>query len=663
MPKSSQKKRSPHPVPADTKQKKDQASASHGGKNLKFYVAGILIVTAFIFSPSLQDGFTNWDDDLYVTENLLIRPLPGSSFADFFTTNVAGNFHPFTMMTLAVEFRLFGEDPSVFHLTNLLFHLANTLLVFLLIWKLSGRNRFISLFTALVFGIHPMHVESVTWISERKDVLYTFFFLLSLLAYQTEKRRLPWPRYLLAFAFFILSCLAKSAAVVLPVVLILLDAFQRKFSWKRVIALVPFFAVSVLIGLKALETQAEMKALGDIAYFTFYEKFRFASYGFIIYIVKFFVPYGLSAFHPYPSDGIPAFYDISVFLVLALFAGAILLYRKDRTVLFGLLFYSVTIALVLQFITVGNAVIAERYTYVPYIGIGFIVGSLLYRLQVNEKSASRTLATGYRLPATPKHLTTRKIIIYTLTAIYVLAMSVITFNRTKAWKDSYTLWSDVIEKYPDEDGAYVNRGHFLRSINEYDRAMRDYERAITINPLNYRPYHNRGKIYFDRGEVDLAMEDFNRSIGLNPDNAEAYSNRGAAYGLKKDYENALNDINRAIELDPTRKASYSNRAVLNYETSRYDKAISDVNTFLQYEPYNADMINLRGLCHRLAGRFEEAISDYTLAIRYNPAQPAFYLNRSYAYLAAGDKETALQDALQAQKLGMNVEESYLEQLK
>jgi tetratricopeptide (TPR) repeat protein len=659
------KQKQPHRPPASkpfAKVSGKKPSLRPGDRNTWLYALIVLFITFIFFSPSLKNGFTNWDDDLYVTENIMVKNPDGVRLNDFLSTNVAGNFHPLTMLTFAAEYALVGEKPFLYHLTNILFHLANTLLVFLLAYRLAQKKRFVALFTALVFGIHPMHVESVTWISERKDVLYTFFFLLSTLLYLDYQKKRSWLRYAGIFILFFLSCLSKSAAVVLPVVFVLLDWYNKRISWRSVLNLLPFFIISVLVGIKAINTQAESRALGDIEYFSLFEKIRFASYGFTTYLVKFFVPFKMASFHPYPKDAIPVFYNISVLIVVALFALAIFIYKRDRTLLFGLLFYLITVALVLQFITVGNAVIAERYTYVPYIGVAFVVGVYLSRLQASgfKLTADRRPPT---LRASPSGHAADRFLLYTIVITYLFTMGILTFQRTKVWKDPETLWTDVIAKYPNEDGAYVNRGQYLRTRNNYDGAFTDYMNALSINPENALAYHNRGKIYFDRGEVELAMADFNRSIELKPDNAEAFSNRGAAFGMKKEYEKALADLNRSVELDPSRKASFMNRAVLNYETKRYDDAIADINQFLKFEPGDADMINLRGLCHRLAERLPEAIADYTLAIRLKPQEPTFYLNRSYAYQYTGETEKAIDDASRAQELGGQVDPGYLRLLK
>ena len=610
---------------------RSEMAVSWKNKKDLLIIASILVITFIVFSPSLQNDFTNWDDDLYVTKNELLTNPDKTTISDFFTTDVAGNFHPLTMISLAFDEKIAGNSPTWFHLHNIILHLLNTFLVFLLIWKLSGGNRFISFFSAIIFGIHPMHVESVTWISERKDVLYSFFFLLALIIYFNYQKKPSWFRYLAIFLLFLLSCLSKSAAVVLPIVMILFDFWLKKITWKSLLEKIPFIIVAVLIGLKALETQSATNALGDFAFFSFFEKIRFASYGFFIYIVKFFVPYQLASFHPYPGQ-VPMFYNVSILLVVALFAAVTLIYKKKKYPLFGLLFYAITIALVLQFITVGNAVIAERYTYIPYIGLGFLVGSFLFGLLRNKSKDYKPLVVG-------------------LVSVFLIILSIVTFQRTKVWKDAATLWTDVIKKYPEEDGAYVNRGHWYRSINDYDRALNDYNKAIEINPKNFRAYSNRGKVYFDRNQDELALADYNRSIELNQEFAQSYANRGGLYGKMGNYEKSINDLNRSIELDPNHVESYLNRALTHYITQNYEAAIKDCNVYLLHNPDQAGMFDMRGSCYRMTGKFEKSIRDHSIAIQLDPGEGIYYLNRSAAYQANGDGVNASADIKRARELG------------
>lgn len=626
--------------------RKNPTDNGFGGKKDWLVLCVILVLTFIVFSPSLQNDFTNWDDDLYVTKNLAITSISLSDL-DKFGDNYVGNYHPLTMFSLALDYHFFGLNPFYYHLKNIILHLLNTLLVFLFIRKLTRGNRFVPLFTALLFAIHPMHVESVTWIAERKDVLYTFYFLAGLIFYLEYLKSGKIMFLLFTAVAFVLSTLAKSAAVVFPVILFLVDYYEtRRFSLKTIAEKVPLLAWSVWIGMVALRTQSASNAIGDFEYYSFFERIRFASYGYMNYLVKFLFPHKLSSFHPYPDrNDIPAVYNLAVLGIICLAAYLALFGRKRKWVIFGMGFSVITLALVLQFITVGNAITAERYTYVPYIGFGFIYGIMIEKLWTGEAYKKyRNWLAG-------------------ILTIQILFFSGMAFNRTKVWKDSETLWTDVIKKYPEESGAYSNRGHYYRTQNRYDLALQDYNKAIGLDDKNFRAYSNRGKVWFDNGEMDKALEDYNRAISIHGDYAEALSNRGAAHAMKQNYEAALVDLNKAIELEPDNINALQNRSVTWYSMGNFAKAAADVTEYLRYKPDDADMLNLRSLSYNQQNMNNEALADLNRAIQLMPSQGVFWQNRSFLLFKMGDKSGALRDVRQAEALGLKADPAFLQMLQ
>src|SRR6187549_3709079 len=288
-------------------------------RSFSLWLLGVLVITGICLLPMFNNGFTNWDDDVYVINNLVIKT---PDWKAIFTEPSAYNYHPLTMLTLAFNYAISGMEPFSYHLVNWLLHILNTALVFLFIYKISGRKIFVAAFTSLIFGIHPMHIESVAWISERKDVLYTCFFLLALLRYwsflESDKRS----KILFCFIFFILSLLSKPAAIILPFVLLLLDYWHgRSFSWKVWVEKIPFLIFSLLFGLITIKVQAADAIVGFDTYPLW---------------TRFFVSYPLSAFHPYPSvdsPGLPVLLS-PVFMIALLLL--LWLKRKDKLVVFSL---------------------------------------------------------------------------------------------------------------------------------------------------------------------------------------------------------------------------------------------------------------------------------------------------------------------------------------
>lgn len=632
-------------------------------KNLVLLLLGILALTIIAYSPTFNNEFTNWDDDMYVEDNPLVKSLSGENIKRMFLpseeTFVGGNYHPLTVFTLAINYRLTGMDISSYHWLNILLHLLNTFLVFLLIHKLTRGKSDIALIAALIFGIHPMHVESVSWIAERKDVLYTAFFLPGLIFYLNYLKDKSGSNYALTALFFVLSCLAKPAAVVFPVVLVLLDYFrQRSFSSRAVLEKLPLFAFSIVLGLYTVTAQRATDAYGGLAEFNIIDRFMFAGYGFTMYIVRFFYPYEMSAFYPYPeSTDLPAEYYIATLVALLIGGAAIWSMRKTRIVALGIGFYLATIALVLQFVTVGSAILADRYTYVPYIGLALLVGYGYHHLQKGTWPSLQK----YARPALG------------IIALGSIALAAVAYERTKVWKDSETLFTNVIENYPKAGVAYQNRGHYYRtqSSNADDpnkrnqllqQAMEDYNNGIEIRPDNATLYSNRGKVWFEWKEYEKALEDYNKSLELRPNDAQTLINRGAVRGMLGDTQGALADFNKAVELDPQNPNGYFNRGILLGQLDRSKEALADYNKYLEFYPNRPGMYNSKGVEYQKMGDHQQAIQEFNTAINLNPKEAVFHLNKSYSYYRMGQIKQAQDAARQALNLGGNIDQSYLQKI-
>ncbi|MFH1321668.1 MAG: hypothetical protein ABII90_13580, partial [Bacteroidota bacterium] len=409
----------------------------------------ILFVTYLSFSPSLDNDFTNWDDPKYLTENIQIKHLSLTNLRNIFSgKDLKGkSYVPLSQLSFALEYHFFRLDPKIYHFNNLLLHLLNTAMVFWLILLLCQKLE-VSIITALLFGIHPLHVESVAWLTERKDVLFSFFYMASLISYVlyfTKDKYKPL-FYFLTLLLFILSCLAKSSAVILPVILLVIDFFlNRKFNFKSIIDKVPLFVFSFIWGI--ITTIKNKESIGSFETFTFLERMLFAFYGIVNYLYKLIVPVNLSCFYPYPNliDGrLPIIFYVAPFIVLFL---AFLVYKSvkhTKTVMFGALFFLFNVALVLQLLPVGPAVVADRYTYIPYIGLFFIIGQGYSYLQ-NQKAK--------------KFLILKQVSLIVLIG-YIGTLSYLCHDRCKVWKNSHTLWTDMIKKYPDNHKGYLNRGEY-----------------------------------------------------------------------------------------------------------------------------------------------------------------------------------------------------------
>jgi len=596
-------------------------------------LAGILAVTAIVYVPSLGNGFTNWDDPYYVTQNpLVIHP----GFREVLTTEVAGNYHPLTIWSLALNYSISGLDPKSYHLVSLLLHLANTALVFFLVRLLAGRRLWVSAVTALFFGIHPMHVESVAWIAERKDVLYTFFYLLALIGYvrYLDSRRIAWLGF--SLLSFMLSIASKPAAVVLPLSLLAIDWLRhRRFSARMLLEKAPFAAVSVAMGVLTLSAQKSVGALGQ---WNLFQKILFAAYGSVLYVVKLVAPFRLSAVYPYPlRDRIGAEYYAAFVALIVILPVTVWLFRRTRPVLFGIAFYFINIVLVLQLISVGNAVMADRYTYLPYVG-------LLFALAWWIEDRTHRVARG---------------VVLALFLVLLPICLVQTWTRCTVWRDSGTLWNDVISKYPGRVfDAYLNRGYELLDQGKRIEALADFEQAIAINPKVARAWINKGDVMAEMGQNDSAYVCFDRAIALKPDSPEALSNRGGIKFRRGDVKGAISDFSQAIGWNPSFRDAYSNRALAYAALHDYQRAISDRSRAIDLEPRNPlNYLQYGSLATALAalGRYRDAIQALDRAIAEAPPDDArlggYYLRRSEAWKALGDGARAASDAQEAMRRG------------
>ncbi|HET7498039.1 MAG TPA: tetratricopeptide repeat protein [Candidatus Eisenbacteria bacterium] len=616
------------------------------------WLTGILVLTFAVYLPSLDNGFTNWDDAKYVTENLT---LAHPSLHDILVRPLEGNYHPLTVLSLAWNYRLSQLHPASYHGLNLLLHLANTALVFFFIRKLAG-GLWAPVVTSLFFGIHPMHVESVAWIAERKDVLFVFFYLAGLIAYleYRDSKRGGWLAATLAAC--VLSLASKPAAVTFPVALMLVDAYRgRRFDTAAIVEKTPFFALAIVAGLLTLHAQKAVGAIVDTPVFPLFSRVLFAAYGTVSYVVKLLVPLGLSAIYPYPVGGRvgPEFYVAFAALVVLLPA-AVYLFRHNRAVLFGLAFFLLNIALVLQFVTVGHALMADRYTYLPYVGLFF---ALSYWMDAGPPpwapgSSVKTLTAGLLLLLVP-------------------VCAVQTWKRCGVWKDSATLWTDTIRHYPNRiyDAYFLRGTYYHHAVGDPAAALADYDEALKLNPRAAFALANKGTLLFDLGRADSAYVYLDRALQLKPDLAGALNNRGAIKGQRGDLPGAVADFSRAIASEPLFRDPYENRAVGYYMAGQFDKAIADTRRALELDPANPEnhaLWDAIGQYEQKLHRYQEAVTAHDEAIRRapygDPRIPGYYLNRSFAYEGLGNREAAIRDARQAEQLGATLAPGYLKKL-
>lgn len=585
---------------------------SKGAGNI-LWMGLILLLTFIVFIPSLDNALTNWDDPRYLNDNPLIRKLSADNLKRIFTEIYFGNYQPLHIFSYAIEYHFYKLNPAGYHATSVVMHLIVTFLVYRFIFLLS-KNNTIALISALLFGIHPLHVESVAWAAERKDLLYAMFFLGSLnfyIRYIQDERK--WKYLLFAFLLFVLSIMSKAMASSLAPVLILIDYFfARKFNMRTVLEKIPFFAIALLFGIIATST---VTSTGQVSLhvFSLFERILFANLNLLSYVAKLIVPVQLSAFYPYPAriDGhLPYYCYIAPFVVAGLLILIILSAKRTKVILFGAGFFVACIILVLQLFPVGPTIISERYSYLPSIGFFFAVAWFVQQLILKKPTAKAAVYAGL--------------------GVYCLFLSITTYARCDVWKDSITLWSNVLEQFPNVGVALNNRGNIYgKEKGDLDRAMADFNRSIKYDPAYENAYVNRGIVYCLRGQFDLAIPDFNKALELKPDYFDARFNRGIAYT----------------------------------QTNEFEKAIADFDYLESTNKDDARIFRTRGRAFSLSRRYNEAIQNFNRAIELEPANAESFYNRASAFYNTGKFQEAYRDVLEAANKGYNVEQTFFETIK
>lgn len=608
----------------------------------------IIVLTTIFFIPSLDNHFVNWDDEVNLLENPYMAAFDWYNIKGIFTSTVIGNYNPLPIFTLAIENAIFGmEDAFIYHLDNLILHLVCVFFVYR-IGFLLGLNIWGSALLALLFGFHPMRVESVAWVTERKDVLFGVFYLAAIYNYLKylagglkEKRLFYW-----TLGLFFISLFAKIQAVALPLTMLAADYyFGRPLKFKLILEKWLFFGLSLVIGLLGIYFLQQQGSVGgeDPTNYTFFQRILVGFFSYVVYLVKFIYPYEMSTLYPYPRTLGWPFY-VAPFIIIALFIGLFLAYKKERKALvFGFAFFTFNVMFLLQVLGAGQGYLADRFTYMPYFGLFFIAAWYFQWLL--------------------KHRPAWKLPILGGVGAYLLLFGLMTWKQNDVWQNGETLWTQAIKVNDKNSNVWNFRGNYYRENGQLELALSDYGQAIRMNSRDAKLYNSRGKAFFNLARYGEALNDYNQAVTLESDNAEFFSNRGAALGALKRYDEALADLAHSIELDNETEGAYKNRLVLLYELGRFQEALPDHDAFLRIKPYDADIWYSKGLTYRQLGDEQSALGALNEAVRLNPNQPSFVFERAKVNSNLGNKTQALQDAQRARQLGMQIDEAMMQRFR
>lgn len=481
------------------------------------YLFLALLAGLLIYIPSLTNDFVSFDDDELILENNLVQKMDVQNIQTCFTSHQMGHYLPLTTLSYALQYYFFEKSPFSYHLFSLILHLLNGLLLYFILNALNIDRVKVGLIV-LIFILHPMNVESVAWISARSNVLFSFFYLVSIYSYLVLKGT---RKQILTFLFFILACLSKSSAVTLPLVLIWIDLYKKeRFQAVLFYSKIHFFVGSLFFGLLAMYFATEFGTLNTQKIFEWFEKPFLSAFALLFYVFKYMIPTLLSALHLFPNKvaNLPVLYYLSLPMLLLLVFLAVK-YVKNKLIILSVLWFLIHIFLNLQWITIGKVFAAERYAYLSYVGLSMVLVELIP-------------AKWFKM--------------IFLAVFFVFGA--ITYSQTRVWNNSNTLYSQVILRYPNHGYGYYGKGIFYKDQQQYDSALVYFSNAILKEKYFPNAYLNRANVYLLKNQIPEAIEDYKQVIAQKPAYKEAYFNLGYLYYKQGYYANSYLYLEKAIQL-------------------------------------------------------------------------------------------------------------------
>jgi tetratricopeptide (TPR) repeat protein len=576
-------------------------------------------VTLAVFWPVVHCDFVNYDDPEYFTANPhVLTGLTPANAVWAFTTGHAGNWHPLTWLSLMLDATLFGKGASGPHLTNLLLHTANTALLFLLLRRMTAAT-WRSALVATLFALHPLHVESVAWITERKDVLSTFFGLLSLWAYADYARKRPaagndtpdgWRGsvdYFLALFFFALGLMSKPMLVTLPFLMLLLDWWPLQrfkvqgfgFSVSSlVLEKIPFFVLSAASCVVTFIVQQSGGAVAALVEVPMNVRLENAFVSIARYLGKIFCPVSLAGPYPLPGHW-PVLPALLAFALFAGICGAAVFYRKKFPFAFtGWFWFAGALVPVIGLVQVGNAGMADRYTYLP------LIGALIVLVWGAGEAVVKQ-----RLP---------QLSVAVITLLLLSALAARTRDQIGYWQNSGTLFTHTLAVTENNYAAENNLGTWLSENGQFIGAKEHFQRSLQIRPDNPDALFNLGNALARLGDWDGAVANYQRVLQIAPPKADILVNLGFALAVKKQFAEAVTNFEAALRLDPDSADAHNNLATVLFTEHRFDEAAQHYRKALRLTPDDPRIYaNLGDALVRL-GQIPDAVRCYQEALRLKP---------------------------------------------
>lgn len=601
----------------------------------------VAVLAALPFLPALRNGFVNWDDYNFIVNNPHVQSLSPRNVWAMFAGFVDGNYIPLTQLSFAINVAIHGLAPAGFHLTNVLLHAANAGLVLLLLvrskapppWAAAG---------ALLFAWHPLRVESVVWATERKDVLFACFYLLALLAYGRYlaggQRR---DRYR-ALLWFVLSGLAKQMALSLPAVLLLMDFVAgRRWQWGLLREKALFIAVSVALVLVAFLGQHSSASLVTGAQYTPLHRLLLSCNSLLVYLKNVFWPLNLCCIYPYPRD-VVAEAAFTPFAVAALAGALVWAGRRFPPLAAGAAFFVLTLAPVLNVVPAGAQMVADRFTYLPAVGLSFIFAQGARSLEARGAASRRSLlAAG--------------------AAMLLFFLAALSWNRTGVWRDDVSLWTDAVGKAPDAYLAHSNLGLAMMQRENYADALRCFDRAVAVSPTLADGYQNRAMAQRKLNRPEAALADYTVALTLSS-GAELWFARAETYFEAGDCARAIPDYTRALTENPRYGDALLGRGICHGMQGDFERASEDFSALLREQPDHLDGLFNRGKAAFEMGRYDAARADFDRALDADPAFAKARYHRAVVWIKLERYDDAVRDLRQVVDQGYEIEPAVMQQL-
>jgi protein O-mannosyl-transferase len=572
----------------------------------------LVLAVLLVFGRSLGYGFVNFDDDVYVYQNPhLARGLTAEGMAWAMTTTRCDNWHPATWLSYLLDYQLNGLTPWGYHLTNVLLHAAAATVLFLVLRRMTG-EMWPSAFVAAVFALHPLRVESVVWVAERKDVLCGLFFMLTLAAYVGYVRRpFSLARYMLVALLFAVGLMAKPMLVTLPLVLLLLDywplgrmaggvaaqlpsqqATPQRTPWRLVVEKLPLLALSAASCVATSMAQRPAVARFDVLPLT--SRIANALVSYAAYLGAFFHPAGLAVFYPHPRSSLPPAQIVGAVVLWVGVCIAVLVWRRSRPYLMaGWFWYVGMLVPVIGLVQVGAQSMADRYTYLPQIGL--VIGLTWGAKQFFQAWPHRAWWPGV------------------ISALLLATLMGCTWQQMSYWHDSETLWRRALECAPGNVIAYNNLGIVLREQGRLDEAIAQHQQALEIKPNDVQAHVNLGAALYQQGRIDEALVYLQRAVAIKSDYAIGHNNLATALNALGRNDEAVVHYRRATEILPDYMDARNNLGVVLYQCGKTTEAIAQWRESLSI--HADDTSALSHLATVLAAAPEPALRNGQEAVR------------------------------------------------